>query len=107
MIAPLTSAIDPDSDTMLGLNVLMFMLSFGLAFLTVGILSLAKSEIYLHGYLGADRRCGSASGVMDKSAEAFCSDICNQPATSASHCANDMANWWCSLSHGTDLGAEQ
>ena len=35
MIDSLTSAIDPDPDTMLGLNVVMFMLSFGLAFLTV------------------------------------------------------------------------
>ena len=106
MIAPLTSAIDPDSDTMLGLNVLMFMLSFGLAFLTVGNLSLSKPEIHLHISLGADRRRGYASGVMDKSAKAFCSNICNQPSASASHCANDMGNGWSRLSHGTDIGAE-
>lgn len=35
MITPLTRLIDPDSDTMLGLQVMMFVLSFGLSFMLV------------------------------------------------------------------------
>ena len=37
MIAPLTNAIDPNSDTNLGITVIMFVLSFGLSFLTVSM----------------------------------------------------------------------
>ena len=37
MISPLTNAIDPNSDTALGLTVVMFVLSFGLSFLTVSV----------------------------------------------------------------------